>query len=90
MGAAAQPTVLTVAGADSSGSAGIQVRVISQIQYRPKYDGNVQADLKTFAAHDCYGVSVVVALTAQNSKGVQAIHSSPPAFIENQVRRIQL
>ncbi|KAJ3556463.1 hypothetical protein NM688_g2012 [Phlebia brevispora] len=66
----AQPAVLTIAGTDSSGGAGIQ------------------ADLKTFTAHNCYGTSVVTALTAQNTTGVQAVHPSPPEFIEQQLRSV--
>ncbi len=49
---------------------------------------SLQADLKTFTAHDCYGTSVVVAMTAQNTTGVQAVHSAPPEFIEQQVSDI--
>ncbi len=49
-------TVLTIAGSDSSGGAGIQ------------------ADIKTFAALECFGLSVITALTAQNTTGVNAIY----------------
>jgi len=45
----------------------------------------IQADLKTFAALGVYGTSVVTALTAQNSKGVFAIHEVPAAFIAAQM-----
>jgi hydroxymethylpyrimidine/phosphomethylpyrimidine kinase len=41
----------------------------------------IQADLKTFAALDVYGASVITALTAQNTRGVAAIHDVPAAFI---------
>jgi len=61
------PKVLTIAGSDSGGGAGIQ------------------ADLKTFTVLDCYGLSVITALTAQNTLGVQAVHEPPPDFIGRQL-----
>ena len=45
----------------------------------------IQADLKTFSALGVYGASVVTALTAQNTRGVQAIHDVPPAFVRAQI-----
>ncbi len=48
----------------------------------------IQADLKTFSALECYGMSVVTALTAQNTQGVAAIHDVPAAFIEQQIRAV--
>jgi len=45
----------------------------------------IQADLKTFAALGVYGASVITALTAQNSKGVFAIHEAPTEFIVAQI-----
>ncbi|MEV6601229.1 bifunctional hydroxymethylpyrimidine kinase/phosphomethylpyrimidine kinase [Actinoplanes sp. NPDC051346] len=59
--------VLTIAGSDSGGGAGIQ------------------ADLKTFAALGAYGVSVLTAITAQNTLGVTAIHSVPPEIVAAQL-----
>ena len=59
--------ILTIAGSDSGGGAGIQ------------------ADLKTFAAHGCYGMSVITALTAQNTVGVTAIHDVPSDFVAAQL-----
>ncbi|MBN1929642.1 MAG: bifunctional hydroxymethylpyrimidine kinase/phosphomethylpyrimidine kinase [Chlorobiaceae bacterium] len=59
-------TVLTIAGSDGSGGAGIQ------------------ADLKTIAAHGCYGLSVITAVTAQSTMGVADVHPIPPAFIARQ------
>ncbi|KAI0628809.1 Phosphomethylpyrimidine kinase-domain-containing protein [Trametes polyzona] len=64
------PAVLTIAGSDSSGGAGIQ------------------ADLKAFTAFGCYGMSVITALTAQNTTGVQGVHPSPPEFVEQQLRSV--
>jgi hydroxymethylpyrimidine/phosphomethylpyrimidine kinase len=62
--------VLTIAGSDSGGGAGIQ------------------ADLKTFAAIGCYGMSVITALTAQNTQGVTAIHALPPSFAVEQMTAV--
>lgn len=45
----------------------------------------LQADLKTFSALGVYGASVVTALTAQNTLGVQAIHEVPPEFVGRQM-----
>ncbi|KAA1477671.1 hypothetical protein DENSPDRAFT_933847 [Dentipellis sp. KUC8613] len=64
------PAVLTIAGSDPSGGAGIQ------------------ADLKTFTALGCYGTSVITALTAQNTVGVQGVHGVPPEFVEQQLRSV--
>jgi hydroxymethylpyrimidine/phosphomethylpyrimidine kinase len=61
------PNVLTIAGSDSGGGAGIQ------------------ADLKTFSALGAYGASVVTALTAQNTRGVTAVHTPDAAFVMAQL-----
>ncbi len=45
----------------------------------------IQADLKAFAAAGAYGTSVLVALTAQNTVGVSAIHELPPSFVREQL-----
>lgn len=45
----------------------------------------IQADLKTFSALGVYGASAIVALTAQNTTGVTAIHDAPPDFITAQI-----
>jgi hydroxymethylpyrimidine/phosphomethylpyrimidine kinase len=45
----------------------------------------IQADLKTFAALGVYGASVITALTAQNTRGVSAIHAVPPEFVTAQL-----
>ena len=62
--------VLTIAGSDSGGGAGIQ------------------ADLKTFSALGCYGMTVITALTAQNTKGVTGIHAVPPSFAAEQMEAV--
>jgi hydroxymethylpyrimidine/phosphomethylpyrimidine kinase len=45
----------------------------------------IQADLKTFSALGVYGASVITAITAQNTRGVTAIHDVPPAMIAAQI-----
>ncbi len=45
----------------------------------------IQADLKTFAARGVFGMSVLTALTAQNTVGVQGVFEIPPAFVAQQI-----
>ncbi|MGM0396724.1 MAG: bifunctional hydroxymethylpyrimidine kinase/phosphomethylpyrimidine kinase [Bacillota bacterium] len=60
--------VLTIAGSDSSGGAGIQ------------------GDLKAFAANGTFGMSVITAITAQNTQGVFLVHDIPREAIEAQIK----
>jgi hydroxymethylpyrimidine/phosphomethylpyrimidine kinase len=64
------PNLLSIAGSDPSGGAG------------------VQADLKTFGALGCYGMAVITALTAQNTRGVTDVHAPPAAFVAAQIDAI--
>lgn len=48
----------------------------------------IQADLKAFAAAGCHGMSAIVALTAQNTTGVSAVHEVPPAFVRAQLEAV--
>ena len=48
----------------------------------------IQADLKAFAALGCHGTSALVALTAQNTVGVTAIHELPPEFVVAQLKAV--
>jgi len=48
----------------------------------------VQADLKAFAAAGCFGMSAIVALTAQNTTGVTAVLEVPPAFVRSQLEAV--
>lgn len=63
-------TVLTIAGTDPSGGAGLQ------------------ADLKTFAAHGVYGMGVVTALVAQNTRGVTAVEKISRQMLEAQLEAV--
>jgi hydroxymethylpyrimidine/phosphomethylpyrimidine kinase len=48
----------------------------------------IQADLKAFAAAGCYGMTAIVALTAQNTTGVTAVHEVPPDFVRAQLEAV--
>jgi hydroxymethylpyrimidine/phosphomethylpyrimidine kinase len=48
----------------------------------------IQADLKTFSAYRVFGMSVITAVTAQNSVGVQGVEDLPPAFVARQLRSV--
>ena len=61
------PNLLSIAGSDPSGGAGIQ------------------ADIKTFAAFGCHAMAAPTALTAQNTRGVNAVHLPPPGFVAEQI-----
>jgi hydroxymethylpyrimidine/phosphomethylpyrimidine kinase len=64
------PRVLSIAGSDSGGGAGIQ------------------ADLKTFSALGCYGMTAITAITAQNTVGVRAIHGVPAEMLKAQIQAV--
>ena len=51
----------------------------------PSGGAGIQADLKTFAALEVYGASVIAALTAQNTKGVTGISDVPADFVRAQI-----
>lgn len=48
----------------------------------------IQADLKAFARAGCHGTSAIVALTAQNTLGVTAVHEVPPEFVRAQLEAV--
>jgi hydroxymethylpyrimidine/phosphomethylpyrimidine kinase len=51
----------------------------------PSAGAGIQADLKTFAAQGVYGVSVLTAVTVQNSRGVSYVHPLPPDLVAAQL-----
>lgn len=53
--------------------------------FDPSCGAGVAADLKTFAAHGCYGVAAITALTVQNTQGVEAVHNTPSAELREQL-----
>jgi len=48
----------------------------------------IQADLKTFAAHGVFGTSAITAVTAQNTRGVQAWQALPPDLVAAQIKAV--
>ncbi len=48
----------------------------------------IQADLKTFSALGCYGMSVITALTAQNTQGIKSVHPAPPEFVKDELEMV--
>jgi hydroxymethylpyrimidine/phosphomethylpyrimidine kinase len=53
--------------------------------FDPCCGAGVAADLKTFAAHNCYGVAAVTALTVQSTQGLQSVHATPSATLRAQL-----
>ena len=49
--------------------------------FDPSCGAGVGADLKTFAAHGCYGVAAITSLTVQNTQGVSDVHNAPSATL---------
>jgi hydroxymethylpyrimidine/phosphomethylpyrimidine kinase len=56
--------------------------------FDPSCGAGVAADLKTFAAHNCYGVAAVTALTVQSTQGVRAVHATASATLRAQLDAI--
>ena len=53
--------------------------------FDPSCGAGVAADLKTFAAHGCYGIAAITSLTVQNTQGVEAVHNTPSAELREQL-----
>jgi hydroxymethylpyrimidine/phosphomethylpyrimidine kinase len=53
--------------------------------FDPSCGAGIAADLKTFAAHGCYGVAAITSLTVQSTEGVQAVHNTPSAELREQL-----
>lgn len=70
LSSAAEPVILTIAGFDPSGGAGIA------------------ADLKTFAAHNCYGVAAITALTVQNTQGVSGVYPLAASKLQESIQAL--
>ena len=53
--------------------------------FDPSCGAGTAADLKTFAAHGCYGVAAITSLTVQNTQGVETVHNTPSAELREQL-----
>ncbi|HLW79162.1 MAG TPA: bifunctional hydroxymethylpyrimidine kinase/phosphomethylpyrimidine kinase [Terriglobia bacterium] len=56
--------------------------------FDPSAGAGIAADLKTFAAHNCYGVAAVTALTTQNTQGVAAVHPVEAARLKQTIQAL--
>ncbi|MGH9675952.1 MAG: bifunctional hydroxymethylpyrimidine kinase/phosphomethylpyrimidine kinase, partial [Candidatus Acidiferrum sp.] len=56
--------------------------------FDPSCGAGTCADLKTFAAHGCYGVAAITSLTVQNTQGVQDVHNTPSAILRAQLEAL--
>ena len=53
--------------------------------FDPSCGAGTMADLKTFAAHGCYGVAAITSMTVQNTQAVEAVHNTPSAELREQL-----
>jgi hydroxymethylpyrimidine/phosphomethylpyrimidine kinase len=56
--------------------------------FDPSCGAGTAADLKTFAAHGCYGVAAITALTVQNTQGVEDVQNTPSAMLRAQLESL--
>src|SRR5712664_4500443 len=56
--------------------------------FDPSCGAGTAADLKTFAAHGCYGVAAITSLTVQNTQGVETVHNTPSAELRAQLEAL--
>ncbi|HEV3279406.1 MAG TPA: bifunctional hydroxymethylpyrimidine kinase/phosphomethylpyrimidine kinase [Terriglobia bacterium] len=56
--------------------------------FDPSSGAGITADLKTFSAHNCYGVAAITALTIQNSEGVHSIHPVAPHLLHDSLKSL--
>lgn len=56
--------------------------------FDPSCGAGIAADLKTFAAHNCYGVAAITALTAQSTQGVKTVHPTSSTVLREQLEAL--
>ena len=62
--------------------------VLSVAGFDPSSGAGVMADIKTFAAHNCYGVAAITAMTVQNTHGVVSVHPVDPAVLRGSIQSL--
>lgn len=62
--------------------------VLAIAGFDPSAGAGIAADLKTFSAHNCYGVAAITALTIQNSQGAAAVHPTDPRILRESIRAL--
>lgn len=82
------PQAATQAIADAWGAGPRIANVLSIAGSDPSGGAGIQADLKAFSANGAYGMCVVTALTAQNTRGVSGVHPVPVGFVRSQLDAI--
>src|ERR1700688_5255527 len=59
--------------------------VLTIAGFDPSAGAGVAADLKTFAAQNCYGIAAITALTVQSTQGIKSVHDTPAAELRAQL-----
>jgi hydroxymethylpyrimidine/phosphomethylpyrimidine kinase len=59
--------------------------VLSIAGFDPSAGAGIAADLKTFSAHNCYGVAAITAITVQSTQGIKSVHDTPAAELRAQL-----
>ncbi len=62
--------------------------ILSIAGFDPSGGAGIAADLKTFAANNCYGVAAITALTVQNTQGVASLHPVEPKILKKSIESL--
>jgi hydroxymethylpyrimidine/phosphomethylpyrimidine kinase len=62
--------------------------VLTIAGFDPSSGAGITADIKTIAAHDCYGVACITAITVQTTQGVRRVQALPPALVRDTLHEL--
>ena len=62
--------------------------LLSIAGFDPSGGAGIAADLKTFAAHNCYGVAAITAITVQSTRGVRSLEATPAELLRAQLEHL--